>query len=92
MKRFTQEIAKATRGILDVAARVADHDPSRPEYHFHAPAQWMDDPNGIIYHKGYYHMMYSLIPMSSMFFFRFWTTAQPQIPRAERSALPARSS
>lgn len=65
MKRFTQEIAKTTRGILDVAARVADHDPSRPEYHFHAPAQWMDDPNGIIYHKGYYHMMYSLNPDSS---------------------------
>jgi beta-fructofuranosidase len=51
--------------VIKKAALVADSDQSRPEYHFHAPAQWMDDPNGIIYHRGYYHMMYSLNPHSS---------------------------
>jgi len=51
--------------VIKKAALVADTDKSRPEYHFRAPAQWMDDPNGIIYHNGYYHIMYSLNPYSS---------------------------
>lgn len=52
----------AMENIYKMADRKADKDPARPGYHFHAPAQWMDDPNGVIYHKGYYHMMYSLNP------------------------------
>lgn len=56
-----KEIAKATEKIYKMAEK-ADQDSIRPAYHFHAPAQWMDDPNGVIYHKGYYHMMYSLNP------------------------------
>lgn len=47
------------------AARRADTDPRRPRFHFHSPSQWMDDPNGIIYHDGRYHVMYSLNPHSS---------------------------
>jgi len=55
------------RGVSDIlaASELADKDPARPEYHFHSPSQWMDDPNGIIYHKEYYHMMYSLNPNTS---------------------------
>lgn len=40
----------------------AEQDPTRPLYHFRAPGQWMDDPNGIIFHDGYYHLMYSCNP------------------------------
>ena len=55
------------RGVEDIinASETANQDPVRPMYHFHSPSQWMDDPNGIIYHKGYYHMMYSLNPNTS---------------------------
>ncbi len=42
----------------------AQADETRPLYHFHAPSQWMDDPNGIIYYQGYYHLMYSCNPFS----------------------------
>lgn len=59
---FEEKIKQATEKIYEVAIEKADNDPIRPEYHFHAPAQWMDDPNGVIWHKGYYHMMYSLNP------------------------------
>ncbi|MDC7289073.1 glycoside hydrolase family 32 protein [Blautia schinkii] len=59
---FEEKIIQATEKIYEVAEEKADKDPIRPEYHFHAPAQWMDDPNGVIWHKGYYHMMYSLNP------------------------------
>lgn len=59
---FEEKIKEATENIYRVANEKADKDVIRPEYHFHAPAQWMDDPNGVIYYKGYYHMMYSLNP------------------------------
>lgn len=59
---FEEKIREATEKIYAMADEKADKDAARPEYHFHAPAQWMDDPNGVIYHKGYYHMMYSLNP------------------------------
>ena len=59
---FDDKIKEATLKIYKVADEKADKDIIRPEYHFHAPAQWMDDPNGVIYYKGYYHMMYSLNP------------------------------
>ncbi len=58
---FQNKIKECTEKIFQ-AAKKADEDPIRPEYHFHSPAQWMDDPNGVIWHKGYYHMMYSLNP------------------------------
>lgn len=58
---FEEKIKESTTKIFEVAKK-ADLDPSRPEYHFHAPSQWMDDPNGVIFYKGYYHMMYSLNP------------------------------
>lgn len=47
------------------AAVIAAQDPVRPQFHFRAPGQWMDDPNGIVYHDGVYHVMYSLNPHSS---------------------------
>lgn len=59
---FEKKIKEATEKIYAMADAKADKDAIRPKYHFHAPAQWMDDPNGVIYHNGYYHMMYSLNP------------------------------
>lgn len=59
---YRKAVEESTEKILRVAEHCAQFDKTRPEYHFHAPAQWMDDPNGIIYHNGYYHMMYSLNP------------------------------
>lgn len=53
----------ATDSIIEASA-IAEQDERRPRYHFRAPSQWMDDPNGIIYHNGYYHMMYSWNPNS----------------------------
>ncbi|NLV73753.1 MAG: glycoside hydrolase family 32 protein [Chloroflexi bacterium] len=48
-------------------ARVAEArrtlaDPNRPRYHFSAPANWLNDPNGLIQWRGWYHMFYQHIP------------------------------
>jgi beta-fructofuranosidase len=60
-----QHLVDTAEEAIREASKVADLDTSRPQFHFRAPAQWMDDPNGIIYHRGMYHMMYSLNPHSS---------------------------
>jgi fructan beta-fructosidase len=37
-------------------------DPWRPGYHFTAPANWLNDPNGLIYVNGQYNMYYQTSP------------------------------
>ncbi len=38
------------------------NDPHRPQYHFLPPANWMNDPNGLIQWKGQYHLFYQYNP------------------------------
>ncbi len=54
-------LAQATASVQAVIPR-AEADGTRPIYHFHPPANWMNDPNGPIFHHGYYHMFYQFNP------------------------------
>ncbi|MHB8523770.1 MAG: glycoside hydrolase family 32 protein [Limisphaerales bacterium] len=54
-------IARAMASDQLAVAR-AEADPMRPVYHFRAPANWINDPNGPIFYKGYYHMFYQHNP------------------------------
>jgi beta-fructofuranosidase len=49
---------------LEQAIPAAQSDPLRPRYHFAAPANWMNDPNGTIFYRGEYHLFYQLNPFS----------------------------
>ncbi len=40
----------------------AIHDPARPVWHFGPPARWMNDPNGTLWHDGWYHVFYQHNP------------------------------
>lgn len=37
-------------------------EPYRPQYHFTPAEKWMNDPNGLVYHKGVYHLFYQYYP------------------------------
>jgi beta-fructofuranosidase len=50
---------------MEAAVPVAAADKNRPVYHFHAPAQWMNDANGFTYYDGWYHMFYQSNPYGS---------------------------
>jgi sucrose-6-phosphate hydrolase SacC (GH32 family) len=54
-------IAKAIASV-DKARPRAEADPSKPIFHITAPANWINDPNGPIFHGGFYHMFYQHNP------------------------------
>ncbi len=37
----------------------------RPQFHFSPPQNWMNDPNGLVYHQGIYHLFYQYYPEDS---------------------------
>jgi fructan beta-fructosidase len=38
----------------------------RPQIHFSPPANWMNDPNGMVFHNGVYHLFYQYYPDSTV--------------------------
>jgi beta-fructofuranosidase len=56
-----RKIDKAHRA-LQKSIPIAQADSNRPRYHFAPPANWMNDPNGTIYHQGEYHLFYQFNP------------------------------
>lgn len=38
----------------------------RPQYHFSPDSMWMNDPNGMVYYEGEYHLFYQYYPDSTV--------------------------
>jgi beta-fructofuranosidase/levanase/fructan beta-fructosidase len=41
-------------------------EPHRPQFHFSPEANWMNDPNGMVYYEGEYHLFYQYYPDSNV--------------------------
>jgi beta-fructofuranosidase len=54
-------LARAETSVQAAGKRVRD-DPERPVYHLLPPANWMNDPNGPVFWKGWYHVFYQHNP------------------------------
>jgi len=40
-------------------------EPYRPQFHYTPPRNWMNDPNGLVYHEGTYHLFHQYNPEGS---------------------------
>ena len=51
-----------TTNSADTVSKKFNADPARPRFHFLPPANWMNDPNGLIQWNGAFHLFYQYNP------------------------------
>jgi fructan beta-fructosidase len=59
-------IAAGAQTPIPANAPPVYHEKYRPQLHFSPKAHWMNDPNGMVFYKGTYHLFFQYYPDSSV--------------------------
>lgn len=57
---------------MDARAEAYYHEPYRPQFHFTPEKNWMNDPNGLVYYAGEYHLFYQYNPFGNTWGHMSW--------------------
>lgn len=55
-------ISISSKATITVDSTQYYKEPFRPQFHFSPEKKWMNDPNGMLYYKGTYHLYYQYYP------------------------------
>jgi len=62
---YSKDLVDSAMRSLNADAEIAKADLARPVLHFRPMAGWMNDINGPLYYKGFYHIFYQIHPFSA---------------------------
>ena len=57
--------AVALTSLLLPVSLAAQAEPHRPQYHFTPAKNWMNDPNGMVFYDGEWHLFYQFNPFGN---------------------------
>ncbi len=58
--------------MICAAAALAQNEPFRPQFHFTPEKNWMNDPNGMVFYEGEWHLFYQYNPAGNTWGHMSW--------------------
>lgn len=62
MNALNSDLNRLIRRVEAADRQLVNSDPRRLRFHLMPPVGWMDDPNGLCWYRGLYHVFYQYGP------------------------------